>query len=172
MSTQELRLAVQFEIISRLEDVGKIQLQKLTYFLQEEMDVPTEYPYRMHHYGPYSEGLETDTTRLKFAGYVDVQPDSGGYGFHITRTDNPREEWASLREPYSEEINRVVEIFAGRRIPELELMATIHYMRNLRPNLSNKELLEMVRALKPKFSEGYVNKVHNEMEVLGLIRGI
>ena len=170
MSTQELRLAIQFEIISRLRDVGKIQLQKLAYFLQEEMDVPTEYPYKMHHYGPYSEALETDTTRLEFAGYVEVQPDPNGYGFHITQTDSPREEWSTLLQPHGEKVTRVVDIFGSRRIPELELMATIHFMNRLRPNLHTDELLGMVRALKPKFGENYIQSVYDDMKKIGLMR--
>jgi uncharacterized protein YwgA len=59
MDTQDLRLAILHEVISELDDVGKTQLQKLGYFLQEAFSVPTKYSFRMHHYGPYAEALET-----------------------------------------------------------------------------------------------------------------
>ncbi len=169
MCTQELRLAILHELISRLGDVRKIQLQKLVYFLQEAMEIPTNYPYKIHHYGPYAEALETDTTRLKFMGYVEVKADSQGYGFHITPTDDPREEWAEILRAYREPVDLVIDIFGHYRIPELELAATIHYMRRLRPNLPTDELLSLVRALKPKFSEQYVYGVHTQLEKLSLL---
>ena len=169
MSTQELRFAILHEITSRLGDVGKIKLQKLVYFLQEAKKVPTRYPYKMHHYGPYAESVETDTAKLKFMGYVEVQPDSQGYGFHITPADDPREEWANILQPYSEPINSVVDILSHRPISELELAATIHYMKKLRPNLPIEEVLQMVRALKPKFGEQYVSDIHSDLERLGFL---
>ena len=169
MDTQELRFAILHEITSRLGDVRKIQLQKLVYFLQEAMAVPTNYRYKIHHYGPYAEVLETDTTRLKFMGYVEVKADTQGYGFHITPADDPQEEWAKILQPYSEPINNVVEIFGHRRISELELSATIHYMKKLRPNLPTDEVLKMVRALKPKFGEQYVSDIHFDLERLGFL---
>ena len=169
MNAQELRLAVLHEITSQLGDVGKIQLQKLVYFLQEAMAVPTKYPYRMHHYGPYAEALETDTARLRFAGYVDIKPDEQGYGFHITPADGPREEWKDLLEPHREAIDRVIGVFRCRPSYELELAATIHYMESLRPNWQSDRLLSLVRALKPKFDESYVFRVHGEMKHLGLL---
>ena len=169
MSTQELRLAILHEVISRLEDLRKIQLQKLVYFLQEAMAVPTNYPYRIHHYGPYAEAVETDTTRLRFLGYVEVNADPQGYGFHITPTDDPREEWAEALRPYTDSIDSVIDIFGHHRISELELAATIHYMKKLRPSLPTDELLALVRGLKPKFSEQYVCNVHSQLEELGLL---
>lgn len=169
MDTQELRLAVLHEVISRLGDVRKIQLQKLVYFMQEAMDVPTNYPYKIHHYGPYSEAVETDTTRLKFMGYVEVAADSQGYGFHITPADDPPEEWTDILQAHGKHIDRVIETFGSHRISELELAATIHYMKKLRPELPAMELLSMVRALKPKFSEQYVYEAHSKLERLDLL---
>ena len=169
MSTPELRLAVIHEITSRLGDVGKIQLQKLVYFLQEAMAVPTKYPYRMHHYGPYAEALETDMARLRFAGYINIKPDEQGYGFHISPADDPREEWKHLLQPYGEAIDSVVRAFRYRPSFELELAATIHYMKGLRPNWSTERLLEMVRALKPKFDAKKVADAHSELTHLGLL---
>ena len=69
MNTQELQLAILHKVISELDDVGKTKLQKLGYFLQEAYGVSTKFPFRMHHYGPYSEALETDIPRLTLCGY-------------------------------------------------------------------------------------------------------
>ena len=169
MSTKELRLALLHELASRLDDVGKIQLQKLVYFLQEAKSVPTKYPYRMHHYGPYAEAIETDMARLRFAGYINIKPDEQGYGFHISPADDPGEEWKDLLKPYEEAIESVVRAFRYRPSFELELAATIHYMNELRPNWSTERLLETVRALKPKFDAEKVADAHSELKHLGLL---
>ena len=170
MGTQELQLAILHDVTSRLGDVGKIRLQKLAYFLQEAFGVPTKFSFKMHHYGPYAEALETNTARLKLAGYIDVKPDVQGYGFHITATDAPREEWKNLVQPYEGSIDRLVEDFGQRPTSELELAATIHYVNKLRPELPNDELLMMVRALKPKYGEGDVSNIHSELKRLDLLR--
>ncbi len=169
VNSQELQLAVTHNLITRLKDVGKIRLQKMMYFLQETTDVPTKLSFRMHHYGPFSEDLETDTTWLKLAGYVKIERDSQGYGFHIIPADEPREEWSDMIERYGESIDQVVAIFAPRTTPELELLATIHYVKCLQPDLPSYEILKIVRALKPKFNESYVAQTHAELEQLGIL---
>ena len=169
MSTQELQLAILHDVTCRLGDVRKIRLQKLVYFLQEALGVPTKFQFRMHHYGPYADSLETNTARLKLAGYVNVEPDLQGYGFHITPTDEPQEEWRQLIQPYKERIDEVINALGDLQIRELELAATIHYVKRLRPNLPNHELLGMVRALKPKFEEDYVSQVRAKLEDLKML---
>lgn len=169
MSTQELQLAILHRVTSQLGDVGKIRLQKLAYFLQEAMEVPTKFSFRMHHYGPYAEDLERDTAWLKFAGYINIASDPEGYGFHITPTDGPREEWKTMLHHHEESIELAVDIFGDRSISELELAATIHYMRRLRPKLDTDELLNVVRDLKPRFSVGYVSAIHAELKQLNLL---
>src|SRR4030042_4850313 len=81
---EDLRFAVLHWLVSRLQDVGKIQLQKLAYFLQESYEIPLGYTFRMHHYGPYSRDLDNDLLKLSLMGFVDVRPDVSGYGFHVT----------------------------------------------------------------------------------------
>ena len=170
MGTQELQLAILHDVTSRLGDVGKVQLQKIAYFLQEAFGVPTKFPFKMHHYGPYAEVLETNMAWLKLAGYVDVQPDVQGYGFHITATDEPPEEWWNLVQPYKDSIDRVMEHFGQRRTPELELAATIHYMKRLQPEIATTELLKRVRALKPKFDKSDVSNMHSELDKLDMLK--
>ena len=169
MNTQELRLAILHRVISKLDDVGKTQLQKLCYFLQEAKRVPTKYSFRMHHYGPYSEALDTDMARLKLTGYIDIEPDTESFGYHITSKDEPLEEWSHLVDPYSELVESVVQTFGKRPTHELELAATIHFVTHLMPDVSTKEVLDRVKALKPKFNDKYITTRLTELERLGLL---
>ncbi len=169
MSTQELRLAILHKVISELDDVGKTQLQKLCYFLQEAMGIPTKYSFRMHHYGPYSEALDTDMARLKLTGYINIEPDLEGFGFHITSKDDPLEEWSRLISSYLQLVDGVVRTFGKRPPHDLELAATIHFVNQLLPDVSTEEVLDRVKALKPRFNDSYVKTRHTELKQLGLL---
>jgi uncharacterized protein YwgA len=169
MNAQEFRLAILYRLISELEDAGKTRLQKLVYFLQEAIDVPTTYSFRMHHYGPYAEALETDIARLRLTGYIEIEPDSQGYGFHIKPIDSPFEEWSRLIEPYNEGIGRAIEVFGNRQTHELELAATIHFVDSLLADASTDKVLDKVKSLKPRFAESYIQDVHSELKSVGFL---
>jgi uncharacterized protein YwgA len=170
MDTQELRLAILHKMISDSGNIGKTKLQKLVYFLQEAQGVPTKYPFRMHHYGPYAEALETDMARLRLAGYIDIQPDTQGYGFHIKPLDNPLEDWSQLNKDHDQELGRVIDTFGDWQTYELELAATIHFVKNLSSDSSTDEVLSKVKALKPKFEESYILERHAQLVQLGLLK--
>ncbi|MCY4652286.1 MAG: hypothetical protein OXC95_03890 [Dehalococcoidia bacterium] len=163
-------MAVAHKVISELNDVGKTRLQKLCYFLQESFHVPTRYTYKMHHYGPYSEALETDVSRLRLTGYVSIKPDPRGYGFHISPVDAPEPEWVEMSNEYISSINGALNLFKEWPPSKLELAATIHFVNNLLPNESASEIHLRVKALKPKFFDDYISEVHEEIEQLGLLR--
>ena len=169
MSNEELQLAILHNVTSQLKDTGKIRLQKLAYFLQEALGIPTKYRFRMHHYGPYAEALETHLSRLNFTGYVDIQPDSQGHGVHITSIDDPEEEWIELLHPYRELIDRGIETFRSWSTPRLELAATIHFVNKLQPDIPAEGILARVKSLKPKLGESYIAKVHDELKRSGLL---
>ena len=171
MNHQELRLAILHKVISELDDVGKTQMQKLGYFLQEAFQVPTKYHFRMHHYGPYSNELDTDLTRLRITGYIDIQRDPQGYGFHISsKDDNPPSEWNSLINDYDNSIENVISAFGNRKPTELELAATIHFVKNLASSASEEDILNTVKALKPKFAEHYIQNHYSRLEEEGLLK--
>ena len=169
MNTGELRLAVLHKVVSELEDAGKTRLQKIGYFLQETQGIPTKYRFRMHHYGPFSEALETDVSRLEVSGYIDVDPDPRGYGFHVTPTDDPMDDWALLISPFEEQIDLVLDTFGKRQTHDLELAATIHFIRSLFPDVPADETLRRVKALKPRFEDAYIRERYEELERLRLI---
>ena len=167
---QETRLALVYNLIDRLEDSGKTRIQKTVYFLQEAFGVPLNYSYRMHHYGPYSEEVETDITRLKMTGYLFVKPDLQGYGFHVGVLDSPEDEWQDMTSPYKQQIDMVLGLVQGKQISDLELMATLHFVDHLTREPSQSELIETVHGLKPKFSREYIMGFQNQLTAAGLLR--
>ena len=179
MNIQEFRLAVLHSVIQKRRDVGKTQLQKLVYFLQQGFDVPTRYAYKMHHYGPFAEALETDLVRLKLGGYINIQPDPNGYGFHITSnsvddkegptTDDASEDWYELTQPYSKAINDAMTEFGRWSTSKLELAATIHFIDGLTAEASTDEVNAEVKGLKPKFSLEFIASCHLELATMKLI---
>lgn len=167
---QQVKLAVLYHIVKALEDVGKIQLQKTVYFLQEAFEVPTKYAFRMHHYGPYSDDLDTDLTRLKMTGYLEIRPDPAGFGFHVGILDEPEVVWVSLVDPYTEHIEQVVALVRDRPSYELELMATLHFVDQLFDSPSEEELVSTVHGLKPKFTVDYILRFQKELIDSGLLK--
>lgn len=164
------RLAILYEVVEDLGDVGKTQLQKTLYFLQEAYGVPSRYAFRMHHYGPYSEDLDTDMTRLKMTGYLSIKPDVQGYGFHVEISDKPEENWSAQILPYRQQIDAALELVRDRSPSQLELMATLHFVDRLLGNPVEQDLIETVHGLKPKFSREYINTWRLELIKEGLLR--
>ena len=166
---QQVRLAILYDVAKALGDAGKIQLQKTIYFLQEAFGVPSKYPFRMHHYGPYSEELDTDLTRLKMTGYLSIRTDIQGYGFHVQVSDEPEQSWNSLTRPYNQPIKEALELVRDKTPSELELMATLHFVSRLLGGPVEQELIDTVHGLKPKFSPEYINTWRLELIKQGLL---
>ena len=124
----------------------------------------------MHHYGPYSEEVETDITRLKMTGYLFVKPDLQGYGFHVGVLDSPEDEWQDMTSPYRQQIDMVLGLVQGKQISDLELMATLHFVDHLTREPSQSELIETVHGLKPKFTREYIMGFQNQLTAAGLLR--
>ena len=163
------RLAILYEVVEALGDVGKTQLQKTLYFLQEAYGVPSRYAFRMHHYGPYSEDLDTDMTRLEMTGYLSIRPDIQGYGFHVQISDKPDESWNSLTQPYRQPIEKALALVRDKTPSELELMATLHFVCGLLGGPLEQDLIETVHGLKPRFSREHINRWRLELIEEGLL---
>ncbi|NQW23923.1 MAG: hypothetical protein HQ475_10810 [SAR202 cluster bacterium] len=166
---QTVRLALVYEAVNYLNDTGKIKLQKLMYFLQESFRAPTDYSFRMHHYGPYSEELDADLSRLGSSGYLSIKPDVQGYGFHVSVEDGPDESWSEISAPYKKGLERIIELFGNKQTPDLELMATLHFANEISNHPPKEELIKIVQGLKPKFSEAVIEKWRSELEGIGLL---
>lgn len=162
------RLAVIRRIADLAPDPGKTSIQKIVYFLQSGLEVPLGYRFKMHYFGPYSEELDGKLSLSNAMGIVEIKADSAGYGYHIKPGDFDVEdvEPTMIWEEIDETINELAEL----ERPQLELLATIHFVQSIRSQWDRSEVIMTVRRLKPKFSEERIERAYRDIEEMGFIK--
>ncbi|MCE2457171.1 MAG: hypothetical protein J4G14_05090 [Dehalococcoidia bacterium] len=168
MSSEDIlarRVAVIRHIVSRNGDLGKTQIQKIVYFLQESIGVPLKYRYRMHYYGPYSDELDGNLSLTESIGYIDIDPDPNGFGYHVTpvkeRENTPWQGYDMSKDPevrdLTEVINNAIDILGALETPQIELYATIQLLQREngadRQETEDKVFYRTYRLLVPETQE-------------------
>ncbi len=164
------RLALIREIVDQLEDVGKTQVQKIVYFVQEAQTIPLGYSFRMHHYGPYSDEVDGDLSLAVAMGYVDISPDADGYGYHITPAETATLHWPEPLSKHSDGVRHAIDTLGSLETWRLELYATAHFVGHLDQTLSREGVIATVGGLKPKFSEHTIREAIDTLQNAGLIQ--
>jgi uncharacterized protein len=126
---------VLFSIIKRVSEVkipGKKALQKLIYLAQRK-GLELNYPYAIHHYGPYSSLLDYSVQSLEMKGYIELRQKG------LTSLIIPSEisELLTIEQdnenvdPIDNEIiEYVISNFANRTTKDLELLTTTDFITN------------------------------------------
>ena len=169
LKTSLARLAVLHSLVTSLGDSGKIKIQKLMYFMQEAMGLSLGYRFRMHHYGPYAEQIESDIATLRMLGFLSVSADAGGYGYHV-RPAHPTGGGGlpKLGSSETQTIGKVVERFGRSDVATLELMATVHFAAKL-ASLTESDRGAVIGAAsryKPKFDRKEVEQAYDRLTAL------
>ena len=166
MRQQELldkRIAFVRRIVDRCEDIGKTKMQKISYFLQESVGVPLMYPFKMHHYGPYSDDLDRTLSLSESLGFIDIKPDWNGFGYHVTPSQEEgtwSQEYNISEDPNIEQIDQAIGTLVTLETYELELYATIHFVGGPGTKRSKEQTMEIVRKLKPKFTNEQIGAAY------------
>ena len=164
MEDKELHMR-RFAVIRRIAELtsnpGKTSIQKFIYFLQSDADVSLDYRFKMHHYGPYSVNLDNNLSLANAMGIVEVTPDSNGYGYHVRPGQYDGDPPDSPMP--CEKIDETIRILSGLELWRLELLATAHFVKSLRPQLDKSQVVETVRQLKPKFSEQIIADAYSRL---------
>ena len=170
MAEMEL-LMRQFAIIRRIADLApdprKTTVQKIVYFLQSGVEIPLGYRFKMHYYGPYSEKLDDNLSLANAMGIVKVRPDSAGYGYHVRPGQYDVEIESSMSWG---EIDQTIHILGGLELSRLELLATVHFVSRLRPQLPESKIVNTVRRLKPKFSKKTIEGAYSDIIQMGFVK--
>lgn len=180
MGTEKLltrRVAFIERIVRNSEDIGKTKIQKILYFLQESMNVPLKYRFRMHYFGPYSDEIDNALSLSKSLGRIDIQPDVNGFGYHVTpattQADTPWQGYDISEDSAvtisAEEIDKAIAILSQLDIPQIELYATIHFIGRPSSKLSKEDTVATVNRLKPKFSVSKIEDAYQTLKQADLI---
>jgi uncharacterized protein YwgA len=168
-SSKEIeRESVIYAVASRLGDVGKTKLQKLAYLLQEVYGVDLGCNFYLHQYGPYSEEVDKGIESLSVMGYLRVDPDPDGYGFHVTPQMPPDEEFESAAEGATASLKDVLDKVGSREAWELEAISTICYLH--RQGLDESGVVEALVSIKPRFQRDYIETMYNKVRELKLLK--
>lgn len=169
------RLAFIQEIVERHAGIGKTKLQKISYFLQEAVEVPLKYRFRMHYFGPYSDDLDNALSLSRALGYVKIAPDPDGFGYHITPGEVTEDRWFQdydMAEDTGADVKtveQVIDILGKLKVHELELYASIHFIGKSKSGISKENTLATVRKVKPGFSAKQVEQAYQKLQEAKLI---
>lgn len=138
---------------------GRTKLQKILYLSNLcKWNVIPDYKY--HNYGPFSEMVNMEIENMQNNGWVNESPftttnGNTSYSYRLSRAGN--EIANSLVSRFEDEIVKstieLVESLNGLTTDDLEIMATLVYLKEENKNLSNPELVKEVFRLKPRFKE-------------------
>lgn len=165
---KELRIAAVVALAQNARaKLGKTQVQKLVYFLQD-CGVPLEYEYEIYHYGPYSFDLARELNSLDSLGVLKVQSDPSGFGFDISV--GKFADRFKLDPKYQKKVEKVVSQFGLNTAAELEAKATIHFVHSVveekktTSGSMRSEVIKRVCALKPHFSKDFVKSCYVDLQ--------
>ena len=153
---------------------GNLAIQKLVYLLQEIFHVNLGYKFGLHHLGPYSRDLSSDVGLGEQVGLWNSWDElfSSGKGmgkrFKVTKKKIPeslRNQAVKIWEEAEPRIKLAMKNLRGTQGRELELIATIHYLRNVQ-KVGEESLVEVLRTLKPKFTEDNVEDGKSKLSEL------
>ncbi len=108
--------------------VGRTRLQKTVRLLQR-IGAPVDYSYRMHHYGPYSEGVQSDIGLVEQVGLVNEERSMASDGspyYRFTASDQAAA-WAASSEVA--EFEEQIRLMSEAEATVLELAATYDSFR-------------------------------------------
>ncbi len=151
--------------------LGKTQVQKLVYFVQDA-GVPLEYKYEIYHYGPYSFELSRDLGSLEGLGVLNIESDPSGFGFDISA--GKFADKFKLDSKYQKKVDKVINQFGLNSAAELEVKATIHFVYSVvktkvSPGKLQSEVIQKVGALKPRFTRDFIKDCYSSLERASLI---
>ena len=182
-SIEDTRTVVLARMVSKAPErkLGRTQVMKLFYFLQELKGVPLGYDFRLFTYGPFdSEVLSDLATACSLGTVVEktvIYP--RGYGYEITPGPQAGQLCHDLERTnlgLASQVDEVVREFGSLGAAELELRSTILFVdRELGQAgtmITDRELATRVRLIKPHFTEATILDRVNGMKGKGWLESL
>jgi len=158
------------------QQLGRTALMKLLFLLTAVRDVPLHYRFRMYTYGPFDSDVLSDVdyaARLD-ALSVEIERYPNGYGYQIglgTKAEAVMDLGRPFLDEYQEDIDWVTRDFAPRTAGDLELLSTIVYVNREHRVSSLDEIVDIVRELKPRFTEQSIRQETRRLQKANVVAG-
>lgn len=155
------------ELAERGSWSGEMHLQKAVYLLQDVTDVPLEYPFVLHHYGPFSFELREELNRMRADGLLKLvaQPYPYGPSFRVTEPAKALEtRFPRTLGQFEPAIDFVADVIGSRSASVLERLGTAVYLLKSNPSEDLTNLAVMFSELKPHIPVEVAQDALVEME--------
>lgn len=137
----------------------KKKLQKMIYLIEEKGN-NLGYGYKLHLYGPYSEDLDFEVSKLFSEGRLDIKYTSSGHNIScdIDKVDDLKEK----------NIIKIIEEFGTRSANELELLTTTLYAERNIEMPTKERLIGAVKKVKgDKYSDAKILEAIDNLKGAG-----
>lgn len=179
MNPDTNRMAIITRLSEKSPRMGRTALMKYCYFLQTIRRVPLGYSFSLYSYGPFDSDVLADLNSAEAMGAVKtgIEYYSGGYGYRIepgARTEVAKKWSQDFLGQYEGDIEWVLTEFGTYNSASLELASTIVYCdreavaKSQTPSVD--QLAQVVREVKPRFTEAQIRTMILELHKKGLLQ--
>jgi hypothetical protein len=172
--TSETRIAILARMVKSAPSkcLGRTQVMKLFYFLQEMKGISLGYDFRLFNYGPFDSEVLSDLASACVLGTVveDTVLYPSGYGYAIKpgpQADRFEAALATQIETFEPLVDLVVQEFGAFTASELELRSTVFFVGREFEGCGQKvtadQITERVQRIKPHFDSDTIRKRVLEM---------
>lgn len=183
VATPETRAAILVRMLRNApgQTLGRTQVMKLFYFLQELKGVPLGYDFRLFNYGPFDSEVLSDLSSACGLGTVveDTVLYPSGYGYAIKpgpQADRFDSEFETKDQELRSLVDHVVREFGAFSASELELRSTILFVdrefAGVGQTASAEEIIGRVQHIKPHFDRPIIHKRVLEMTEKGHLQAL
>jgi hypothetical protein len=135
---------------------GETHMQKAVYFLQEMLGVKTDFEFVLYKHGPFSFDLRDTLGEMRADRLLVVQQQPYPYGPSLIVPSDQHQtllrRFPHTLRRYAGRLDFVAEELGGKRVSELERLATALYVVREQPTKSINQRAHEVSLLKPHIS--------------------
>ena len=157
------------ELRARGSWCGETHVQKTMFFVQELMDVPTEFEFILYKHGPFSFELRDELTALRADGLIEIEVHSrGGQLIPTERSNYVTSYYGKTAARYGAAVEFVAEKLGKKNVAELERLGTAFYVcrRSKDVTASVDARANDVVELKPHISDAQAREAVEEVDRL------
>lgn len=163
------KLTTILELLRRSKKkVGKTFIQKSIYVLQNWLGWDSDYSFKLHYYGPYSQDLSDDIDILNELGFIDIVFNGHSYDIRIIDAGvRFLDENLETHMPNKTIIERAISLIGQEDVRNMELIGTVLYFAELTND--DCEITKLVNTVKPHFPDDVINSSIKYLKTEGVL---